>query len=106
MAGEGGAEGSILGVCGGVLPLDKLLVLPEDAFLRGLLHTESRPSLSFVAIIFVSLNLPVTNATKLVQVVQGRVTNLLETCLQSPVGQERPMAHFPSHTSRANAMVS
>lgn len=67
MAGEGGAEGSILGVCGGVLPLDKLLVLPEDAFLRGL---------------------------------------LLETCLQSPVGQERPMAHFPSHTSRANAMVS
>lgn len=34
------------------------------------------------------------------------LTNLLEGCLHNPVGQGRPMAHFPSHTSRANAMVS
>lgn len=37
MAGEGGADGSILGVCGGVLPVFKLLVLPVDGFLLGLL---------------------------------------------------------------------
>ena len=67
MAGDGGADGSILGDCGGVLPVVKLLVLLVDPFLLGL---------------------------------------LLDTCLQRPVGQERPMAHFPSHTSRANAMVS
>lgn len=38
MAGDGGADGSILGDCGGVLPVVKLLVLLVDPFLLGLLH--------------------------------------------------------------------
>lgn len=36
-AGEGGAEGNIRGVCGGVRPVFKLLVLLEDDFLRRFL---------------------------------------------------------------------
>lgn len=49
---------------------------------------------------------PMRKQSAIRHVFYEKVTNLLEGCLHSPVGQGRPMAHFPSHTSRANAMVS
>lgn len=38
-AGEGGADGNILGVCGGVLPDDTLPMLLVDDFLLGFLKS-------------------------------------------------------------------